>query len=419
MQQLKSELSYTKQLITDHYEIAQDSGAYFHYIIVILHVCRFKSLACRYKRVVVFVSALFILSHIHTRMFFFVTVTASNGPRFFTELSSMNVQGAKHISSFLLNGQQIFSVIDSTGNVHLVKAAFVSEQYHTIQTIIGKYADSTTAFVINDETYLALACSGESTVLKHNGREFVDYQTFPPHVSLSVAFVSISSVDPVKHHHLLVFSTYSYRTRYDLPSYVYRWNNSTQHFDTYQSLPSTGATNIRFFFTDHELHLAIACSINGTKTVRNHAFSQVYVWRNSAFSLLQQLPVPSAQDLYPMVIGCHTFLIISTNSASYVYYKENLSFKEHSFSLPLNTLPRLQHFRIKSEHFVAVANQTTTNIYLITGKSFQYHQSLSVPSPSFLYFPHFQTSSQPILLVANKLNSIKVFKWKHVDETCN
>ena len=268
---------------------------------------------------------------------------------------------------FLLNGQQILSVVDFTGDVHLlVKPTILSQQYHTVQTIVGKYAEASTEFVINNKHYLALACSGSSIVLKYNGREFVDYQTLLPHQSLSVAFVSISSVDLVTQHHLLAFSSYSYRTSYDLPSNLYRWNNSTLRFDTYQSLPSTGATNIRFFFADRELYLAIACSMNRTRTAHRNAFSQIYVWRNSVFTLFQQLPVPSAQDIYPMVIGCHTFLIISTNSASYVYYKENHSFKEHSFSLPLNTLHHPQHFRIKSEHFLAVvhvANQTTTNIY--------------------------------------------------------
>ena len=87
-----------------------------------------------------------------------------------------------------------------------------------------------------------------STVLKHNGREFVVHnQTLRTHDSLSVAFVSDSSVDPVTQHHLVAFSSYSYRTRYDLPSYSYRCNNSTQRFGINKSLPSTGATNIRFF----------------------------------------------------------------------------------------------------------------------------------------------------------------------------
>ena len=127
-------------------------------------------------------------------------------------------------------------------------SSWVSQQYRTIQTIVGKYAEATTGIVINNEIYPALAYSCRSTVLKHNGREFVVHnQTLRTHDSLSVAFVSVSSVDPVTQQHLVAFSSYSYRTRYDLPSYLYRWNNSTQRFGIYKSLPSTGATNIRFF----------------------------------------------------------------------------------------------------------------------------------------------------------------------------
>ena len=153
---------------------------------------------------------------------------------------STNIQGTKHISSFLLNGQQFF-------RSWFYRWCRVSQQYRTIQTIVGKYAEATTGIVINNEVYLALACSGRSTLLKHNGRVFVQNKTLPTHDSLSVAFVSDSPVDPVTRQNLLAFSSYSYRTRYDLPSYFYRWNNSTQRFGIYKSLPSTGATNIRFF----------------------------------------------------------------------------------------------------------------------------------------------------------------------------
>lgn len=66
---------------------------------------------------------------------------------------------------------------------------------------------------------------------------------------------------------------------------LYRCTNSTQHFGIYQLLPSTGATDIRLFFADYELHLAFACSMNGTTTAHNNAFSQIYIWRNSAFTV--------------------------------------------------------------------------------------------------------------------------------------
>ena len=82
-------------------------------------------------------------------------------------------------------------------------AGFVSQQYRTIQTIVGKYAEATTGFIINNDNYLALACSGSSTVLKHNGCEFVVQQSFQTHHSKSVGFVPVASVDLVSWYHLL------------------------------------------------------------------------------------------------------------------------------------------------------------------------------------------------------------------------
>ena len=82
--------------------------------------------------------------------------------------------------------------------------------------------------------------------------------------SLSVTFVSVSSVDPVTQHHLVAFSSYSYRTNYDLPSYLYRWNNSRYALVSTNLYPAL-ELQTSDFFADRELYLAIACSMNSTK----------------------------------------------------------------------------------------------------------------------------------------------------------
>ena len=320
--------------------------------------------------------------------------------------------------------------MDLNGNIHLLEYptyATPSLQYRTIQTITGKFAEASIGFTIDSTPFLAIASFSTASVLKHNGREFVIHQTFRTHRCKSVAFASPSSVDISQPHlsqpHLLAFSSFSDKNRYNIPSLLYRWNNSTKLFGLYQSLPSTGARTVRFFISDRKLWLAIACSMNGTKTSSQNAFSQLYLWKNSAFSLFQQLPILAARDLYPMVIGCHTFLTAAENTGAHVYHMNNNSFKKHSIVLPSNGPQHLQHFRIKAEHFLAVAtmssNQTSIKIYLINGNKFELHQSLPVSSPTrFLYFPDFQTSSQPVLLVANEQGTISVYKWKHVDSTC-
>ena len=158
-----------------------------------------------------------------------------------SEHSCIDVQG----SSFLLNGQQLLQSLVLP--VIFVLLSITAVWYHSnhCRQICRSYH-----WIYHQQWNLPSfsILLYRSTVLKHNGREFVVHiQTLRTHDSLSVAFVSVSSVDPVTQHHLVAFSSYSYRTRYDLPSYLYRWNNSTQRFGIHQSLPSTGATNIRFF----------------------------------------------------------------------------------------------------------------------------------------------------------------------------
>ena len=133
------------------------------------------------KRMIECKSSPFINSHnIYPQLFF--SVTASNGPRFFTEYSTINVGGTKKSHWMDTNFCRLVAMF-----IYLLMKPTIITQHCS-----NYHVETSTGFTI------ALACSDRKAVLRHNGR-------FQTHHSKSFAFVSVASIDPVSRYHLLAF----------------------------------------------------------------------------------------------------------------------------------------------------------------------------------------------------------------------
>lgn len=77
---------------------------------------------------------------------------------------------------------------------------------------------------------------------------------------------------------------------HNIDSVVYRWNPSSQLFETNQSIATSGAYDWEFFTVGPYSFLVVANTFNGTST---QVHSHLYIWLVGAFQLFQSFLVRS------------------------------------------------------------------------------------------------------------------------------
>ena len=299
-----------------------------------------------------------------------------------------------------------------------------------VQTIAIEHPKAFETFTVEDGFYLAVAdFEGTSTVYKWNGQKFstLPFQSFSVTRAYDVSFHAVPNGGG-----FLAFSSYHNTMTHNSSTSLYIWNTITSKFHehVYQPglpLQSAGAKKLHFFTVSGNSYLSIASeySWNGSPGTE----SQVFKWNGTHFNLFQNIPTHSAEDLYPMVIGCQAFLVAANhkhggtyNTDSFVYLLEGGRFREFA-KIPTKGARAVHHFGKNGEYFVMIANShdastrnptsTESVLYRIDGTSFIPFQSIQTEEAFFI--DSFRTPENCLaLVISNKAGKTLLYKWNSI-----
>ena len=186
-----------------------------------------------------------------------------------------------------------------------------NSQFESFQEIGTEGAERSTAFLINNETFIAFA----------NRRKT--------------------------------------KNEFSVQSTVFKW--SGQHFFKLQTLQTYGAADVKSFNIDGRTFLAFA---NSKKEKEVNIDSFIYKWDSSKFVLVQSIPTYKAQSWHPFVMCGQTFLGVANrrnddgsgfNSLLVVYQASGENFTKYQ-GISTWVAADMTSFEYKGHTFLAVAN---------------------------------------------------------------
>ena len=177
-------------------------------------------------------------------------------------------------------------------------------QFKKFQEIEPERPMGSTAFVINNETFIAFANrrksgegnSAQSPVYKWsvNNNSFVKVQTLQTYGAFDVKSFTHNGVT------FLAFANLHDRRITNIDSFIYKWNGS--RFVHFQSIPTRGATAIHPFEICHETYLGVG---------NRNGFSAVYQFNVSQFVKYQENLANGAYDMKSFEYKGHIYLAIA------------------------------------------------------------------------------------------------------------
>lgn len=233
---------------------------------------------------------------------------------YFGEFQSIPTNGATDIESFVINGETYLAVAngsnDVTPNIDSFIYKFNGVAFDKIQTIPTNSAQDWESFVINGETYLVVANhnlgatpEAESVIFKWNGTIFVEIQRIQTVGAFHWESFAING-------ETFIFASNMYGSygSYFGNSVVYRWNVASQIFVEYQRMPTIGAMKSCAFTVGSDTYLVAANVSDGVTTSRLNSI--VYKWTGNFFVEFQAIPTDGGAVPTIFVAGGRTYLAI-------------------------------------------------------------------------------------------------------------
>ena len=208
---------------------------------------------------------------------------------------------------------------------------------------------------------------------------------------------------------------------FNTESFIYKMNNFTEKFSLYQTINTMGAADMKYFTMADKHYLAVANSWNGFKYRLN---STIYQWNGQEFVVFQNVATRGARKLIFLKIGIEPFLsvvnVYHENDQFYhvdsvIYKWRNNSFDEFQKLLKNGHLGASAEFVIKNETFIAVGAQSHFYVFKWSGEKFlevQFKKTYGARDVK-----SFKMNSQIFLAIANFDDGSKtnIFKWNGND----
>ena len=306
------------------------------------------------------------------------------------ESQSIATNGAFDWESFVIDGETYLALANNhngtTRNINSKIYKWNGTSFAEIQSIATNGAVDWESFVIGGETYLALANHHNDTtyninskIYKWNGTSFAEIQSIATNGAIDWESFVIGGET-----YLALANLYN-DTTYNINSKIYKWNGTS--FAEIQSIATNGVHDWESFVIGGETYLALANHHNDTTRNIN---SKIYKWNGTSFAEIQSIATNGAIDWESFVIGGETYLALTNhhndttyNINSKVYKWNGTSFAEIQ-SIATNGARDWESFVIGGETYLALANHyngTTRNInskiYKWNGTSFAEIQSIA------------------------------------------
>ena len=146
-----------------------------------------------------------------------------------------------------------FLAVANTRSTKSVIYKWKGNWFEKFQEIETEKAKACTAFVINNDTYIAFAnfkSSAKSTVFKWSGTKVFKLQSLQTHGAHEVTAFNTNGET------FLGFANYINERSYNIDSFIYKWNGTS--FVLFQSIPTRGARAWHPFVMCRQTFLGVA-----------------------------------------------------------------------------------------------------------------------------------------------------------------
>ena len=203
---------------------------------------------------------------------------------------------------------------------------------------------------------------------------------------------------------------------FNTESFIYKMSNLTEKFSLYQTINTMGAADMEYFTIADKCYLAVANFQSGsTRRLK----SVIYQWNGQEFVVFQNVSTRGAIKLKFYKTGNELFLAIANldnvvqRSLDLVIYKwRNNSFDKFSkSSLTLGNYGGVASFAIKNETFIAFANDHLLGVRKWSGRVFSRLQTIQTYGTRDV--KSFKVNGQIFLAIANFDDGSKanIYKW--------
>ena len=264
----------------------------------------------------------------------------------FDQIQAIATNGARDFESFTIDGQTYLAVTnahnDSTRNIdsHIYQWNSTTNQFDQIQAIATNAGGDFESFVIDGQTYLAVAnhyngstYNLDSHIYQWNEatNQFDQIQAIATNGALDFASFTIDGQT------YLAVANHHNNSTYNINSHIYQWNEATNQFDQIQAIATNGARDFESFTIDGQTYLAVANYYNGSTY---NLDSHIYQWNSTTnqFDQIQAIANNGAHDFASFTIDGQTYLAVANhynnstrNNDSHIYtYDSFLSFSNTS-----------------------------------------------------------------------------------------
>ena len=215
-------------------------------------------------------------------------------------------------------------------------------------------------FTINGDYYIAVAKyrvhTADSIIYKWNGAGFDKYQTVPTSGAFDLEAFHVNGKA-----YLAVANNKNETSNYHVASVIHQWNGT--RFVPFQTIPTHGATAIKFFDIDNTQFLAI---VNAKATVNSLIIRK---WNGAEFVAFQTLNTSTAYDVEHFAIDGRDYLAVANHrrsnrpgysTNSHIYEWSGSKFEEYQ-TIHVIGSKDVHAFSAGNRHFLIFANHSHTN----------------------------------------------------------
>ena len=208
----------------------------------------------------------------------------------------------------------MFIAVSYPDSVRAAIFKWKDDKFEKFQEIGNLNAKASTAFVINNDTFIAFAnyyssqerYSVQSPVFKWSGGIFVPLQYLQTYGAWDVkSFTNNSDT-------FLAFANYFNGSKHNIDSYIYKWDGS--QFVLFQSIPTHGAHALQSFVMYDQKFLVVANFKDDTQGYNTQ--SVVYQASGERFTKHQEISTHGAFDLTTFEYKGQTYLAIASYNSN-------------------------------------------------------------------------------------------------------
>ena len=342
----------------------------------------------------------------------------------FDVVQAIDTEGAMDFDAFVIDGKTYLAVTNYRNgsayntNSHIYQWNSTTNQFDKVQDIETNGARDFESFVIDGETYLAVANHSDgsyntnSHIYQWNSttNQFDQVQAIATNGAIDFESFVIDGET-----YLAVASYWNGSTR-NIDSHIYQWNNTTNQFDQIQAIATNGAIDFASFTIDGQTYLAVAnYSNNSTSNIDSH----IYQWDSTTnqFDQIQAIATIGAYDFESFTIDGQTYLAVANyyndstyNNDSHIYqWNSTTNQFDQVQAIATNGAMDFESFAIDGETYLAVANHRNGSNYNIDSHIYTYDSFLIFSNTSTLAEDNplfvFQNGTEELMTIQNSGNA--------------